>query len=448
MKKLITTFITLLLIYLLSVTVHAYDPFKISSDIKDFKSEIQADSGDIEQVLIDSFDCDPRIVLYYKGYSGSRNSSSSVININYDNTDVPIEDIYFAENTDELISLITRALLYSRDRICITSCNLSSDISTVSQYISDISETCPIAFTGYRGSSISALDTKLGGYSYFIIDFEYDFDSETLNSMKRELEQKACEIIASNVARDMPPYMKVFIIHNYIINNCRYASDYETNNDPSYYTAYGALVKGKAVCDGYASAAKILFDLCGIENIKISGTSKGSGHAWNLIRLDNDYYHIDTTWDDPVSSGDIDYLKYNYYNLTDSEISIDHTWNTQDYPAATGSTYTYEKTTELIENDTNNYTDGYTSFDSVFGKYAPLTGSVNPNIHLSGSEQTENVSSKTIEPDSILNETEDNLHISSNIFSYIIVRLLEDPMASVEIIFVIVLIFAVVRRLF
>ena len=448
MKKLISIFITILTIYALSVTAYGYDPFEIAWAIKSFDTEIEADSGDIEQILKDAFDCDPRLILYYKGYSGSKSSHSSVININYDNIDIPLEDIYFAENIDELISLITRALLYSEERICITSRNLPSDISTVNKYISDISETCPIAFMGYRGNSISTLDAKLGGYSYFIIDFEYDFDSETLNTMKKELEQKACEIIASNVARDMPPYMKVFIVHNYIINNCRYASDYETNNDPSYYTAYGALVKGKAVCDGYASAAKILFDLCGIENIKISGTSKGSGHAWNLIRLDNDYYHIDTTWDDPVSYNGIDYLKYNYYNLTDNEISTDHIWNTQEYPVATGSTYTYEKTIELIKNDNNNYTDGYISFDSVFGKYAPLTGSVNPNEHLTATEQTEATPSKTIEPDSILDETDDNLHISSNIFSYTIVRLLENPMASVEIIFVIVLIIAVVRRLF
>lgn len=448
MKKLISIFITILTIYALSVTTYGYDPFEIASAIKSFDTEIEADSGDIEQILKDAFDCDPRLILYYKGYSGSRNSYSSVININYDNTDVPLNDIYFAESKDELTSLITRALLYSESRICITSRNLSSDISTVNEYISGISETCPIAFTGYRGSSISALDAKLGGYSYFIIDFEYDFDSETLNSMKRELEQKACEIIASNVARDMPPYMKVFIIHNYIINNCRYASDYETNNDPSYYTAYGALVNGNAVCDGYATSAKILFDLCGIENIKISGTSKGSGHAWNLIKLDNDYYHIDTTWDDPVSYNGIDYLKYNYYNLTDSEISTDHTWNTQDYPSATGSTYTYEKTIELIKNDSNDYTDGYTTFDSVFGKYAPLTGSINPNEYLSETKQTKITSSNTIEPDSILDETDDNLRISSNIFSYIIIRLLENPMSAVEIIFVIVLIFTVLRRLF
>ena len=164
--------------------------------------------------------------------------------------------------------------------------------------------------------------------------------------------------------------------------------------------------------------------------------------------MDNQKLEKNTSKINCISLGITNYLKYNYYNLTDSEISIDHTWNTNECPAAKGSTYTYEKTTELIENDTNNYTEGYTSFDSVFGKYAPLTGSINPNIHLSGSEQTENVSSKTIEPDSILNETEDNLHISSNTFSYIIARLLEDPMASVEIIFVIVLIIAVVRRLF
>ena len=447
MKTFITVIITILTIYVLSVTTYAYDPIKIAYDIKSFKSEITADSGNIEQILKDAFDCDPRLVLYYKGYRGSKNSYSSVININYDNTDIPIDDIYFASNKGDLISLITRALLYSENRICITSQNIPADISIINEYISEISKTCPIAFTGYRGNSISALDIELGGYCYYIINFEYDFDKETLNNMKKKLEQKACEIIASNIARDMPPYMKVFIIHNYIINNCKYASDYTSNSDPSYYTAYGALVNGKAVCDGYASAAKILFDFCGIENIKVSGTSKGVGHAWNLIKLDNDYYHIDTTWDDPVSHNGIDYLKYNYYNLTDSEISYDHIWNAEEYPKANGSIYTYEKTIELIKNDKNSYTDGYTSFNSVFGEYTPLTGSINPNEDLYN-EHTETTSLKTIEPASILNETNDNLHINSDIFINIITGLLKNPMAAFEIIFVIVLIFAVVRKIF
>lgn len=439
MNKIITfTILFIFSLSLLSINTFSYDPSYTAEQISNFTEEIHTDNGDIDKVLKDAFNYDPRTVYYYNGYEGRSNSFSSEIYIKYRNTDVPIYDIYFAENREELENLITRALLSTEDVLHITSVSMftTDEISTV---IKNIENKCPIAYMGYRGVNAETLDTKSGYYTY-TLNFKYDYDKETLTSMKRELERKACSIIGANVSKDMPPYMKVFIIHNYIVNNCRYATGNSSN--PDVHTAYGALVKGSAVCDGYASAAQLLFSLCGIESINISGTSRGEGHAWNMVKLDNQYYHIDTTWDDPVSSTGIDYLKYDYYNLNDSEISSDHSWDTNQYPQAAGITYTYEKTAELIRNDTNTYNKGYTTFVSVFSQYPPLTGSSKDSTAAKDSEIT-----SSIRPDSILDETDENLRTSDPLYVYV-TRLFEDPFTAVEIIFAAILIIAILRKIF
>lgn len=59
---------------------------------------------------------------------------------------------------------------------------------------------------------------------------------------------------------------------------------------------YGALVLKKAVCNGYAEGMKLLCDLSGVTCKMISGTADGEKHAWNLIKLDKEWYHADLTW--------------------------------------------------------------------------------------------------------------------------------------------------------
>ena len=71
----------------------------------------------------------------------------------------------------------------------------------------------------------------------------------------------------------------------------------------SAHDAYGALVEGRAVCQGYSDAVKIICDYYGIPCVCISGTSDGGGHMWNAIQMeDGKWYFVDLTWDDQESS--------------------------------------------------------------------------------------------------------------------------------------------------
>ena len=115
----------------------------------------------------------------------------------------------------------------------------------------------------------------------------------------------------------MPVREKIKIIHDYIIDNTEYDELKNKNiNDTTYksQTAYGALVQGYATCNGYADAMAIFLDKINVINYKISNED----HIWNLVYLDGNWYHLDLTWDDPVS--EININRDTYFLITTEEL--------------------------------------------------------------------------------------------------------------------------------
>ena len=88
-------------------------------------------------------------------------------------------------------------------------------------------------------------------------------------------------------------------LHDYLAAHVKYAYDdyLEDTADSSAYNIYGALVKGEAVCQGYALAYEYLLNQYGISNGIAS--SDAANHAWNIVEIGNNWYHVDVTWDDP-----------------------------------------------------------------------------------------------------------------------------------------------------
>lgn len=95
-------------------------------------------------------------------------------------------------------------------------------------------------------------------------------------------------------------------------------------------TICGVFLDKKAVCEGYARAMQYLLQKCGVECAEVAGRIRkengenGGGHAWNILKLDGDYYYLDTTWDD--SSNTIQTVKSNdlgmdYFCITTQELT-------------------------------------------------------------------------------------------------------------------------------
>ena len=154
----------------------------------------------------------------------------------------------------------------------------------------------------------------------------YTMSGSKLMFAKMEFNTRMNEIL-SRVNPDSSDFEKELFLHDAIAESVTYDKSRE-----NAHNAYGALVDGYAVCDGYAEALQCLLQRVGIQSFIVTGnsfnpsTSSYEGHAWNYVRLGGKYYHVDLTWDDQEG-----YTFHAYFNVTDEYISADHEINDTAY---------------------------------------------------------------------------------------------------------------------
>lgn len=145
-------------------------------------------------------------------------------------------------------------------------------------------------------------------------------------------------------------YDKVKYFHDEIIKMTKYSASSSGNQN-----AYGVFVNKKAACRGYANAFAYLCQAVGIECIIVDGYVAAGDHAWNMVKVDGNWYHTDLTWDDPTN---LNTVKYTYFLLSDAQMGKDHTVDTHlDIPSAPKSysksnTNSNTSTTDKEDKDT------------------------------------------------------------------------------------------------
>ena len=179
-------------------------------------------------------------------------------------------------------------------------------------------ETCHIISQSVRGNAFKNNDTSL------------------LNERQLTLYDSYINTLAQITSPDNTQWQNELAIHDYLVSHITY-----TDGIPGNSYAYNAMIDGTAVCSGYAESFKTFMDFLGIENITVSGTARGEKHIWNMVCLDGEWYHTDVTWDDPVN-GREDYIEHAYFNITDNDISLDHSWEYSSTPAASADIYSYK----------------------------------------------------------------------------------------------------------
>ena len=155
-------------------------------------------------------------------------------------------------------------------------------------------------------------------------DYQYTYDTETgiLYSFAPEAqpnedaaltayEEKAAQILDACVLDGMSQWQIALSLHDYLIANCAYDSTLEKN------LPYNMLVENTSVCAGYAQAYQDLLQRAGIDCRYV--VSEPMEHAWNLVCIDGNWYHVDLTWDDPEPDTD-GYVSHQYFLLTDEQI--------------------------------------------------------------------------------------------------------------------------------
>jgi hypothetical protein len=149
------------------------------------------------------------------------------------------------------------------------------------------------------------------------IKFTYTNTREEADALLKELGTKITEIIDETITPGMTELQKALNLHDYLVLNTVYDTEGSIEDRDGGSSAYDILICGNGVCEGYAQAYNMLLDRVGISSIMV--TSYDMNHAWNLVNIDNEWYHVDTTWDDPVPDAK-GRVNHKYFLLSDDEI--------------------------------------------------------------------------------------------------------------------------------
>lgn len=258
--------------------------------------------------------------IVYKYYEYTIDKKYSKININdyYKDDNFNYVDDYTEsgiKNRNDLINSIYYAINSGTDYI---ERYIDSDYTN---YINDIN-----TLTAYNGAEFKKVISTLNNFvhpynSSNNVKISYGGDYKIGITINRaytkdeinEINNKVDKILNENVNNNMPPKEKIRAIHDYIIDHTEYDKlKYENKNDDTYKsnTAYGVLIEGYGTCNGYADAMEIFLDKMNVINYKISNEE----HIWNLVYLDGKWYHLDLTWDDPIS--DININRDTYFLIS------------------------------------------------------------------------------------------------------------------------------------
>ena len=333
----------------------SYEKMKITSG-DTFAAEPEEDTDVISRSLYKTTGSEPEKVKPTNDYDNRLlpNDESDVAEV------VVAEELFDGFST-ELIDKVAKAMFSYSANVDISSFNISTK-DTVALFS---------AIAKYYPSEYSILSRS--DFTYRIvyspsrkiitgIRFYYDNTLSSDAYQRRVKETNAA--IESLVAKTkgMNDFEKALYVHDYIILNCEYDLDLlnlikaeGTLDGEVYserYTEYSVLVNGTGICGSYALAYRAVMNACGVECLYLS--SKAMNHAWNMIKLDGKWYHVDCCWDDPTPDryGE---ARRTYFLRTDDEImELNHySWTPNEYKA-TSSKYSamprYADTVQKYEN--------------------------------------------------------------------------------------------------
>lgn len=134
--------------------------------------------------------------------------------------------------------------------------------------------------------------------TYVTVEPAYNCSVEAKKQKQAEVEMATKTILAS-VPGNISEYEKIKYVYEYIVNSVEYVE-----GAPDNQNIYSSLVGKASVCAGYAKATQYLLEKLGIYSIYVTGMAQNVGkeelHAWNIVRCDDKYYYVDTTWADPL----------------------------------------------------------------------------------------------------------------------------------------------------
>ena len=183
-------------------------------------------------------------------------------------------------------------------------------------------------------------------------------DESGLSDKDREILARCREVLGELITDGMTDFEKELAVHDWIVEQGSYDQTVYSNSAHSgrtgYRDPYGILAGGYGNCMGYSSTFQLLMELCGVECITVVGAAFGSreDHAWNMVRLDGEWYCVDVTWDDPSLGGGSAAVHHRYFNVTSDWMrQTDHQWEYLYVPEADATAYRWNGSGPLPGSD-------------------------------------------------------------------------------------------------
>ncbi len=196
--------------------------------------------------------------------------------------------------------------------------------------------------------------------SYVTVEPSYVCSNEERAQREAEIEMVTNQILAS-VPTGYSDYEKIKFVYEYVVNSVEYVT-----GAPDNQNIYSALVNKKSVCAGYAKETQYLLEKLGVPCIYVIGNAtndKGTdAHAWNIVLCDGKYYAVDSTWADPVFSGEAEEtfnatLLYDYLCCSDAELVRTHVADSKyQYPKCESEDLNYHRLNHMYHENADRNT--------------------------------------------------------------------------------------------
>lgn len=170
-------------------------------------------------------------------------------------------------------------------------------------------------------------------------------------------------IDTANIKETMTTEEKVLAVHDTMCNWADYDDRlgvYDVPDDS--YSSFGILVNRVGVCSGYSQAFGAICDRIGVEWTLVG--SPIMCHEWNMVKIDDDWYHIDVTWNDDTDGYYSNNISRDYFLKSDANFSRHSDWKKSDTPEATNDKY---ETLFKQQYQARYYNSGKWYYDGYYG---------------------------------------------------------------------------------
>ena len=262
----------------------------------------------------------------------------------------------------------------------------AEDVPRIVEVINYVRTIPELFYISVDGNGTVSQVQKEGTSDYIIgtLNVKYNNTYEEAKPLIEEFNAKADEIISEVITDDMTELQKALKLHDYLVLNTVYDTKGELEDLNGGASAYDILVCGNGICQGYAQAYNVLLERAGMDSLMV--VSYPMKHAWNLVSVDDEWYHVDVTWDDPVPDSP-GLVNHKYFLLSDEEIQKKtdvryehHSWDAKGFTATStkyDNAFWVDVRTEIICQGDRWY---YMSGSGAYSTYIESTGEVNTNV--------------------------------------------------------------------